>query len=120
LRYGSPKDSELIARRVARIGFGLYASPTYRGKLDAGAAPAFIGFDEENDFIAEAGGWRASLATGDFLSHCQPDDAGRRSARGLRRRAAPAIWRPTIRAWCGSRLEHVCRARRVAPDPARP
>src|SRR4051812_2283535 len=58
LRYGSPKDSQLIAPRVARIGFGLYASRTYRGKLDAGAAPAFIGFDEENDFIAEAG-WLA-------------------------------------------------------------
>ena len=58
LRYGSPKDSELVARRVARIGFGLYASPAYRGKLDAGDAPAFIGFDEENEFIAEAG-WLA-------------------------------------------------------------
>ena len=54
LRYGSPKDSELVGRRVARIGFGLYASPAYRGKLDAGEAPAFISFDEENDFIAEA------------------------------------------------------------------
>jgi len=58
LRYGSPKDSELIGRRVARISFGLYASPAYRGKLDAGEAPAFIGFDEENDFIAESG-WLA-------------------------------------------------------------
>jgi DNA-binding transcriptional LysR family regulator len=54
LRYGSPKDSELIARRVATIGFGLYASPGYRAKLDAGAAPTFIGFDEESDFVAEA------------------------------------------------------------------
>jgi DNA-binding transcriptional LysR family regulator len=54
LRYGSPKDSDLIARRVATIGFGLYASPGYRDKLDAGAAPTFIGFDEESDFVAEA------------------------------------------------------------------
>jgi len=54
LRYGSPRDSELIARRVATIGFGLYASPKYRDKVDAGAAPAFIGFDQESDFIAEA------------------------------------------------------------------
>ena len=54
LRYGSPRDSELIARRVATIGFGLYASPEYRDKVDAGAAPAFIGFDQESDFIAEA------------------------------------------------------------------
>jgi len=58
LRYGSPKDSELVGRRVARIGFGLYASPAYRGKLEAGEAPAFISFDQENDFIAEAG-WLA-------------------------------------------------------------
>jgi DNA-binding transcriptional LysR family regulator len=58
LRYGSPKDSELVGRRVARIGFGLYASPAYRRKLDAGKAPAFISFGEESDFIAEAG-WLA-------------------------------------------------------------
>jgi DNA-binding transcriptional LysR family regulator len=54
LRYGSPKDSDLIARRVATIGFGLFASLAYRAGLDAGAAPAFIGFDDESDFIAEA------------------------------------------------------------------
>src|SRR5437899_2535068 len=33
LRFGSPKDSELIARRVATITFGLYASSGYRDKL---------------------------------------------------------------------------------------
>jgi DNA-binding transcriptional LysR family regulator len=54
LRYGWPKDSELIARRVARITFGLFASSDYRGKLEGGQAPVFIGFDEESDFIAEA------------------------------------------------------------------
>jgi DNA-binding transcriptional LysR family regulator len=54
LRYGSPKDSELVARRVATITFGFYSSPAYRDKLKAGQAPAFIGFDEESDFIAEA------------------------------------------------------------------
>jgi DNA-binding transcriptional LysR family regulator len=54
LRYGSPKDSDLIARRVATIGFGLYAAPGYRDKIDAGAPPAFIGFDDESDYIAEA------------------------------------------------------------------
>jgi len=54
LRFGSPKDSELIARRVAKITFGLYASPTYRDRLKAGDTPAFVGFDQESDFIAEA------------------------------------------------------------------
>ena len=54
LRYGPPKDSELVARRVATITFGLYASSTYRDKLRTGQAPALIGFDQESDFIAEA------------------------------------------------------------------
>jgi DNA-binding transcriptional LysR family regulator len=54
LRFGSPKDSELVARRVARLAFGLYASPAYRDALHAGEPPAFIAFDEESDFVAEA------------------------------------------------------------------
>jgi DNA-binding transcriptional LysR family regulator len=54
IRFGSPKDSDLVARRVARIGFGLYAAPEYRARLKAGDRPAFIGFDEESEFIAEA------------------------------------------------------------------
>lgn len=54
LRYGSPKDSELVARRVARLTFGLYASPAYHDKVKAGQSPAFIGFDENSEFIAEA------------------------------------------------------------------
>jgi len=54
LRYGSAEDSELVARRVARITFGLYASAAYRDKLKTGQMPAFVGFDEGSDFIAEA------------------------------------------------------------------
>ena len=54
LRYGSPKDSELVARRVARLTFGLYASLDYRDKLKAGEPPVFIGFDENSEFVAEA------------------------------------------------------------------
>src|SRR5215510_12560621 len=54
LRYGSPQDSQLIARRLATITFGLYTSLAYRDKLRAGQPPAFIGFDPDGDFIAEA------------------------------------------------------------------
>jgi DNA-binding transcriptional LysR family regulator len=54
LRFGTPKDNELVGRRIATITFGLYASAAYRDKLKAGQAPAFIGFDEGSDFIAEA------------------------------------------------------------------
>jgi DNA-binding transcriptional LysR family regulator len=54
LRFGSLKDSELVARRVAKIAFGLYASPAYRDKLDGGQTPALIGYDKDSDFIFEA------------------------------------------------------------------
>jgi DNA-binding transcriptional LysR family regulator len=54
LRYGVPKDSDLVARRVATIAFGLYASAAYRDRLDAGQQPTFIGFDQDSEFIAEA------------------------------------------------------------------
>jgi DNA-binding transcriptional LysR family regulator len=54
LRYGSPKDSELLARRVTTIAFGLYTSASYREKLNDGQSPVLIGFDQESDFIAEA------------------------------------------------------------------
>ena len=58
LRYGSLKDSELVTRKVAKIAFGLYASPAYRAKSSVGEELAFIGYDDESDFIAEAG-WLA-------------------------------------------------------------
>ena len=67
LRYGSPKDSELIARRVATITFGLYASAAYRDKVKAGQPPSFIGFDDDSDFIAEAK-WLASQFGGQRFS----------------------------------------------------
>ena len=39
LRFGTLKDSDLMARRLATIAFGLYASPAYRDKLKAGSRP---------------------------------------------------------------------------------
>jgi len=48
LRMGSPKDSDLIARRLGTVGYGLYASPAYARKVASG------GYDPESDFIAEA------------------------------------------------------------------
>jgi DNA-binding transcriptional LysR family regulator len=83
LRFGSPKDSELIARRVGRIAFGLYVSPAYREKLAAGDRPAFIGFDEASDFVAEAawltrqfGDERFSFRTSDQASQAAAARAG--------------------------------------------
>ena len=54
LRFGTLKDSDLMARRLATIAFGLYASPAYRDKLKTGSRPAFVGFDADTDAVAEA------------------------------------------------------------------
>lgn len=54
LRLGSPGDSDLVGRRVARIAFGFYASPAWRDNLAKGHAHQLIGFDGESDFIFEA------------------------------------------------------------------
>jgi len=53
LRFGSSKDSELVIRKVAKIAFGFYVSPRYQAKMDKNEL-AFIGYDDESDFIAEA------------------------------------------------------------------
>jgi hypothetical protein len=39
---------------VRKPPFGLYGSASYREKINAGQSPAFIGFDQDSDFIAEA------------------------------------------------------------------
>jgi DNA-binding transcriptional LysR family regulator len=94
LRYGSPKDGELVARRMATICFGLYASRAYRDKLNAGQTPTFIGFDEESDFITEAAWLARHFADRAVLfSHQQPDDASCRSSRWLWRCASSKIYR---------------------------
>jgi DNA-binding transcriptional LysR family regulator len=54
LRLGSPRDSDLVGRRIARIAFGFYASPVWRDNLAKGQAHQLVGFDEESDFIFEA------------------------------------------------------------------
>jgi DNA-binding transcriptional LysR family regulator len=54
LRFGRPKDSDLLARRLSSVAFSFYASRSYAKTLGKNAAPAMIGFDDENDFIADA------------------------------------------------------------------
>jgi DNA-binding transcriptional LysR family regulator len=54
LRYGPVRDSELIAREVARIGFGFYADADWAARIAGGAAPAFVGFDAANTALPEA------------------------------------------------------------------
>jgi len=54
LRMGSPKDSDLIARRLGTVRYGLYASPAYARKIANGEAVAVIGYDPESDFNTDA------------------------------------------------------------------
>lgn len=54
LRFGKPKSSELAARRVGTIFFGLYVATALRHEPDAAARLPLIGFDKDGDSIAEA------------------------------------------------------------------
>jgi DNA-binding transcriptional LysR family regulator len=52
LRLGSPKDSALLGRRVARLQFGFYAAPAYLKRRDT--PPHMIGYDETSELVPEA------------------------------------------------------------------
>ncbi|MFG1348239.1 LysR family transcriptional regulator [Xanthobacter autotrophicus] len=54
LRLGVPKDADVIALRLATLAFGYYGTPDWRGRIAAGAAPVFVGFDEANAHLPEA------------------------------------------------------------------
>ena len=54
LRFGSPKDSALAGRKVATIGAGFFAAPSWRDRLAAGEAPVLIGFETDGPAIPEA------------------------------------------------------------------
>lgn len=54
LRLGRPEDGDVIAKRVAVLGFGFYAGDAGLARLRNGEAPAFIGFDEANAHLPEA------------------------------------------------------------------
>ena len=83
LRFGTLKDSDLIARRIGTIAFGLYASPSCRDGIKAGRTPTFIGFDRDSDSIAEAswltrqfGDARFSFRAGNQMSQAAAARAG--------------------------------------------
>lgn len=54
IRFGRPKDSDLLARRLSSVAFSFYASRGYAKALGKNPSPAMIGFDDENEFIADA------------------------------------------------------------------
>jgi DNA-binding transcriptional LysR family regulator len=54
VRLGRPEDGDVIAKRLAPLGFGFYASAAYLDQVDRGMEAALIGFDEANAYLPEA------------------------------------------------------------------
>jgi DNA-binding transcriptional LysR family regulator len=54
VRLGRPEDGDVIAKRVAPLGFGFYANAGYLDRVDRGMEAALIGFDEANVYLPEA------------------------------------------------------------------
>jgi DNA-binding transcriptional LysR family regulator len=58
IRLSRPADGDVIARRMVTIGYGFYGTPAACDHVEAGGAPVFIGFDEADAHVPEAG-WLA-------------------------------------------------------------
>src|SRR5262245_57611985 len=54
LRLGRPERGDILARRVARVGYGFYGTREWRDRLKDGSALFFIGFDEAGSRFPEA------------------------------------------------------------------
>ena len=54
LRLGRPEHGDILARRVARVGYGFYCVRKWRDLLRDGISPLFIGFDEAGAQFPEA------------------------------------------------------------------
>jgi DNA-binding transcriptional LysR family regulator len=67
LRLARPAAGELVARRVATLAYGFYASPEYAARLGSGETAAFIAFDDTSDYVPEAA-WAKRFLTGKRVS----------------------------------------------------
>jgi DNA-binding transcriptional LysR family regulator len=82
LRLARPASGELVARRIATLDYGFYASPEYAAVLATGATPAFIAFDDASEYVPEAS-WAKRLMTGQRVSlHSNSQTAQAAAARG--------------------------------------
>lgn len=54
IRLSRPDDGDIIARRLATIGYGFYATPDWCARIGDGAEPVFVGFDEADAHVPEA------------------------------------------------------------------
>jgi molybdate transport repressor ModE-like protein len=54
VRLTRPRDGDFIAKPLGTMGFGFYGTPSVCEAVEAGAAPVFVGFDEENADMPDA------------------------------------------------------------------
>jgi molybdate transport repressor ModE-like protein len=54
VRLGRPRDGDVLARRAMTTGYGFYGTAKLCGRVEAGADPVFVGFDEVNSQVPEA------------------------------------------------------------------
>jgi DNA-binding transcriptional LysR family regulator len=100
LRLARPPSGELLARRVATLDYGFYASPQVASRIACGETPVFIGFDDASDFVPEAAwakrflaGKRVTLRTNSQSAQAQAAGSGAGVALlpGLLARALPEL-----------------------------
>lgn len=58
IRLGRPQDGDVLAKPLGRMAFGFYGVPQLCERVEGGAEPVFIGFDEANAYLPE-GAWLA-------------------------------------------------------------
>lgn len=58
IRIDRPGDGDMIARSIGSIHYGFYGTDQACRRVEAGSDPAFIGFNEADAFVPEAG-WLA-------------------------------------------------------------
>ncbi|MGE6919654.1 LysR family transcriptional regulator [Achromobacter kerstersii] len=54
VRLGRPQDGDFIAKTLGYMAFGFYAEATLCKRIQSGAEPVFVGFDEANAYLPEA------------------------------------------------------------------
>jgi DNA-binding transcriptional LysR family regulator len=54
VRLGRPQDGDVLARPLVTMGYGFYGTAKTCRRIEAGADPVFVGFDEVNAHVPEA------------------------------------------------------------------
>jgi molybdate transport repressor ModE-like protein len=67
IRLGRPDDGDVMARPLVTIGYGFYGTPEACEHVERGGEPIFIGFDEADVHVPEAG-WLARTFPGARLA----------------------------------------------------